>query len=406
MRRSRGTRFGVGWVLVIAGFCSDHALTAATQTPASPLRDDDVVERLPTRLLDGAERARRRNEQQVLLRRSHDPSSAAIGARSAIDRYRRLGDPRDLGAAQAWLQPWWNDSKITPTLRLLKAVVLQSRHEFDAAIRELDTLLETAAPTVDRQVLQQALLTRAGVLQVVGRWQDARIDCARLAAAPWSLPHGHACLAELDGLTGRETDAQRQFDALERSASTLPPGWLALLRAELADRRGDENAGALYVRALQLADDIYSRNALVDWLLARNRSDDAAQLVRDFQRDADSNLESLPDSLLLRLAIATRNGRDPEAGSIATALQKRLDDALLRGDVSHGRERARYALDVRGDARAALALATDNWRQQKEPADALLLVRAAKAARRLDAIEPIKRFARERNYRDVRLELP
>jgi len=375
---------------------------AGTTLPI-PLQDDDVVERLPTRLLDGAERARRRLEQRSLRGGDNDPRNAASGARRAIDRYRRFGDPRDLGAAQAWLRPWWSEPEIAPPLRLLKAIVLQSRHEFDAAVFELDKLLAPRNTTVDEQVLQQALLTRAGILQIVGRWRDARRDCARLAAPPWSLPHGVACLAELDGLSGRETAAQQQFEALDRSATSLPPGWIALLRAELAERSGAANAGALYVRALRLSGDVYSRIALVDWLLAHGRAADAARIVREFQGDADPSIESLPDSLLLRLAIAARNARDPEADSIASALQKRLEDAQLRGDVSHGRERARYALDVRDDPRAALMIASENWQRQKEPADALLLVRAARAARRIDALEPVKRFARERNYRDTRL---
>jgi hypothetical protein len=77
--------------------------------------------------------------------------------------------------------------------------------------------------------------------------------------------------------------------------------------------------------------------------------------------------------------------------------------ALLRGDRTHGREQSRYALDLRGDARGALVLASANWRLQHEPADALALVRAARAARRAEAAAPVWQFLHETGGTDVRL---
>ena len=112
------------------------------------------------------------------------------------------------------------------------------------------------------------------------------------------------------------------------------------------------------------------------------------------------------DPVLLRLALAYRQLHGPRHALTLAAtrtLGERFDAALLRGDRSHGREQSRYALDLRGDPRGALALAAANWRVQHEPADALALVRAARGARRADAAEPVWQFLRKTGGTDLRL---
>ncbi len=61
-------------------------------------------------------------------------------------------------------------------------------------------------------------------------------------------------------------------------------------------------------------------------------------------------------------------------------LRERFAAARRRGDAPHLREEARLALDIDGDAATALALARQQWALQREPADAVLLWRAAAAA--------------------------
>ena len=356
------------------------------------------MERLPLRAGSTGERARQRAEQRVLAQQPRDLGLALRAAREAVERSRRYGDPRDLGTAQAWLQPWWNDPAAPPAARLLKATVLQARHDFDLALEELDRLLrERGFPPA---VQAQAELTRAGILQVRGRWDEARAGCQRLAGPPLSLPHGHACLAELDSLQGKDVAATQRLAALDRAAGA-PHAWIALLRAELAERQGLKTAGTLYAQALQLDDDLYARAAYADWLLDAGRPKDAAAIVRAGQPEG---LDQIPDALLLRLAIAWKRSVDPSAERAATEMQQRFDAAALRGDTSHARERARFALDVRGDTALALKEAAVNWSQQREPADAVLLMRAARAAKQPDAAEPVRRFVREQSMQDQRLK--
>jgi hypothetical protein len=75
----------------------------------------------------------------------------------------------------------------------------------------------------------------------------------------------------------------------------------------------------------------------------------------------------------------------------------------LRGDNSHRREQARFELDVRGNAAAALVHAQANWAAQKEPADAVLLARCALAAQQPAAAEPLREWMRTTGYHDARL---
>jgi len=112
------------------------------------------------------------------------------------------------------------------------------------------------------------------------------------------------------------------------------------------------------------------------------------------------------DPVLLRVALAERaafGARDARTRRDTRLLGERFDAALLRGDRSHGREQSRYELDLRGDPAVALRLAQANWRVQHEPADAVVLVRAAHAAGRDAAAGDVWRYLRETGGRDVRL---
>lgn len=383
----------VGALGVLGGLVAPALAIAAPVTPRS---DDEVVERLPLRTASAQERARQRAAQKLLAQRPKDLGLALSAAREAIEQARRDGDPRPLGTAQAWLQPWWNDPSSPPGARLLKAMVLQARHDFNGALQELDRVLST--PRLPSTLDAQATLTRAAVLQVVGRWDEARVGCQRLAAPPYSLPHGRACLLELDSLQGRGADLQQSLQALDASPAA-PHAWLALLRAEGAERAGSAGAGALYAQALSLDDGVYVRAAYADWLLDHGRSAEAAAVALGTPSSA-TTLDDVPDALLLRVAIAWQRSGHPDAARAADQMQDRFEASALRGDTAHARERARFALDVRHQADTALQQAQLNWRQQREPADAVLLVRAARAAGQPSAAEPVMALVRSQALKD------
>ena len=357
-----------------------------------------------------AARAAERAQRTALQQHPDELGLALQAAHDALARGRLRGDPRELGVAQAALAPWWTRADAPPEVRLVRATVMQSQHEFQAALAELDAVL--AAPGAALPVRAQAELTRAGVQQVLGHFADAEAGCRRLGGVDYAALgtsvrlNALACIAELSSLQGHAEAAAAALARLAGapdadSAATVAgdpaPGWLDLMRAELAQRRGSPAAGALFAAALKANADVYTQCAYADWLLDQHRPADVVALLKD---------NEAADPVLLRVALAYRqlHGKNhPLTRDAATMLGDRYDAALLRGDKSHGREQSRYELDLRGDTRAALALAQSNWRVQHEPADEIVLARAAHAARRAEAAEPLWQFLRETGGRDVRL---
>ncbi len=65
----------------------------------------------------------------------NDPAPAIALATAYVRASRAEGDPRFLGYAQAALAPWWKDPEAPTAVLMLRATILQSRHEFDAAAR-------------------------------------------------------------------------------------------------------------------------------------------------------------------------------------------------------------------------------------------------------------------------------
>ncbi|MFG6487222.1 hypothetical protein ACG04R_11120 [Roseateles sp. BYS78W] len=374
--------------------------------PYTPRDDAELIERLPQRVGSAADRAAARQLRAALRQSPGHLSLAVEVSQAAINRFRSTGDPRELGQAQAALAPWWNAPKPPPTARLLRAVIRQSQHEFNGALADLDPLL--IDPTTPLALRAQVELTRAAVLQVQGRWREAGEGCQRLAGPRYAALgagvqlYGLVCTAELASLQGRTEQAKLLLDQLA-STPTAPQAWISLVRAEGAERRGDPAAGALFRQARAAEGDIYSRAAEADWLVGAKRWTDAADVLLDYDRQAEKDTAALPDPLLLRLAIAWLGAKDSRAPAAVADLQARFDAATLRGDTSHGRERARFHLDVKPDPQTALADAVSNWRVQKEPADAILLVRAARAAGQPDAAAPVWAFVKETGLKDVRL---
>jgi hypothetical protein len=403
-------------LLALASTLASVAPSVAAEESALlfPAQDGAIVEHLPTHVGDAAQRraarAAERTQRRALQQHPDELGLALQAARDALARGRLRGDPRELGVAQAALAPWWGRADAPPEVRLVQATVLQSQHFFHEALTELDALL--AMPEASLPVRAQAELTRAGVQQVLGRFAEAQAGCRRLAGIDFMALgsgvrlNGAACLAELSSLQGHADAAAATLARLAgapdpgsaaATAGAPAPGWLNLMRAELAQRRGDPAAGALFAAALKAEPDVYTQCAYADWLLDQHRPADVVALLKD---------NAAADPVLLRLALAYKQlyGRHaPLTRDASAMLGDRYDAALLRGDRSHGREQSRYVLELRGDARAALAYATSNWNVQHEPADEVVLARAAHASHHDEAAEPLWQFLRETGGRDVRL---
>ena len=154
-------------------------LTLALVLPASvaaapfvPADDQQVLERLP-------DRSTPQYRDLGRLRAALAAAPNEVGAATTLaDAYYRIsrseGDPRFLGYAQAALAPWWGDPEAPTAVLVMRATILQSNHEFRRALLDLDRAI-TRNPRNAR-----AILVRASVLAVQEKYDEARLDCARL----------------------------------------------------------------------------------------------------------------------------------------------------------------------------------------------------------------------------------
>lgn len=364
----------------------------ARAAPYRPASDSAVVERLPTRATDpvarelAALRAHwRRNPRDV------DPAVALA------QRYFELaaadGDPRYVGYAQAALQPWWDAPAPPPTVRVMRAVLLQFDHRFDAALADLEAVVRVAPDNA------AAWSWLAAIHMVRADYAPARRACAGLAPlAPALIATG--CTAYIDALTGQAAAAANALRAGLRSRGDTTPAqrlWALTRLAETEALLGHNAAAEAAFRdalALDLAD-TYLQAAYADHLLDRGRPAEVLTLLAAGAR---------ADVLLLRLAIAAKAVHDPRAAGWARELAARFDAARARGSTAHRKEEARFALAVLGQTERALALAQDNYAEQREVADARLLLEAALAAGQPTAAEPVLRWRATSRFEGVHLK--
>jgi tetratricopeptide (TPR) repeat protein len=310
-----------------------------------------------------------------------------------IAQARATGDLRFLGYAEATLAPWVASATPVPAALVLQATLQQSRHEFAAALTTLDRTLATHPNDA------QAWLTRASVLRVLGRYTEAAAACAqfaRWADAGVSL----ICAQSIAGLTGHLPTAYATLAGVSTEGMLIPErAWRDSELGEMAVRLGrDGEAERWFREALAYTPgDFYVRAAYADLLLRQHRDAQVLILLK--------GLESV-EPLLLRIAIAQKQLRDPALARSSELLQAAFAAEAERGEAVHRREQARYLLEVQNRPRDALATALVNWDVQREPDDALILVTAARAAGTLQRAQPALEFARTQGLLDVRLVGP
>jgi tetratricopeptide (TPR) repeat protein len=367
------------------------AAAAAGPVPAEPRRpasDAEVVETLPMRPGDP------RSMALAVLRRDwqrdpRDLAAALAFAQASFDLVAADGDPRHLGHAQAALAPWWTLPEPPVGVRVLRALLAQFDHRFDDALADLDAALRAEPANA------QAWAWRAAIQLVRADYPEAARSCEGLARHAPALV-GQACRAQVQAVTGRAGSAaatlRAALQAAGPAADTAQRAWVLTRLAETEERRGERAAAeAAFRQALALGvDDVYLQAAYADFLLDAGRPAEVLALLKGRGR---------ADVLLLRQAIAARATGDAQAGVLAAELAARFAAAKARGDSTHRKEEARFLVALGPPdppaLRHALSLAVANFAQQREPADARVLLEAALAARDPAAAAPALRWLAE-----------
>lgn len=363
----------------------------ARALPYIPADGAQVLERLPGKR-DPTQQEFARLRIELAAARDKLPI-AEILARRYIGEARREGDPRYLGYAQAVLGPWWNEENPPSEVRVLRATIWQSTHQFSKALADLDAVLKA-----DRSNAQ-AWLTRATVLMVQGTYEQATNSCKRLYSLAPALITS-TCLMNVAGLSGQGAKSYALLaDAFKKEpdADASIKTWVLTLLAEMAARNGDNKQADINFRtALSLdSTDSYLLGAYADFLLDSQRASDVISLLKNHTR---------VDGLLLRYAIALETTKSSAAREQIDILRARFDAAMMRADTVHQREQARFELQLAHDPKTALVIARQNWEVQKEPADVRVFLEAAVAANDKVAARPVLAWLKQTKLEDRAIE--
>lgn len=352
--------------------------------PYVPTSDDTVLERVPA-----ATEVRELEPLRQKLRTSpSDVTSAVQLAKGYLQIGRQTADPRFTSYAQATLAPWLKSPSPPAEVLVLSATALQSTHQFAASLATLDQALSVEPDHA------QAWLTKATILQVQGKFPEARAACGQLIRSAGQLI-AVSCIANVNSLSGK---LEQSYQSLQRLYSMTAEsaelrGWLAGQLGEMAVRLGDTSAAQRHFQAALKAtpEDVYLKAAYADLLLTQHRDAEVITLLAANEQQ---------DVLLLRLAIAGKRLQHASANSWVASFDARYQAAQRAGDTSHLREYSRFLLEVRGDAKGALEVAKRNWQVQREPADVLVYLKAAHAAGTPDAAVEVVGWIRDTGYED------
>ena len=377
-------RFCLGLILVLGV----RLLEAAPHIPAS---DSTVLERVP------AVAATQKLEplRTHLVAHPDDLQSAVALAQGYLDIGRANADPRFVSYAEATLAPWLSHPHPDVAVLTLAATTLQYLHRFDEAL----TLLNRALAI--QNLNGQAWLTKATILQVQGRFDEARQACRPLIQISGQLI-ALACLSSVNSLTGKLDASYLALRSVFTDDPRIESGvrvWILNQLADMSRRMGDNTAAEGHLReALRAApQDGYSKGEYADLLLLENRNREVLQLLSGDEQQ---------DNLLLRLAIAAARLRSQDGQRWSDMFQARYEAARRDGDFTHLREQARFALEVRGDAAEALRLAQSNWQVQREPSDVRIYFAAAVAAANQEALKGLRTWIQQMHYEDRTLAGP
>ncbi len=365
----------------------------AQAAPFTPANDSDVVERLPLSATDPS--ARRLQSLRKQLEAKPDDVALRIEiARRYFDLSMAQGDPRYVGYASAALTPLdkaapASNAGLTASYWQIKGMLQQYSHNFDGALSSLDkaSLADPKSP--------DAMAWRAAIHMVQANYAKAQAECDALK--PLTTPLFSAgCTQYIRATTG---ELQSAFDTLNAALKAEPNAapelqlWELTRLAEMANRlKRFDDAEAYFQRALKLGvTDQFLLGAYADFLLQKKKPEAVITLLADWERS---------DILLLRLALAGKATNHKKAADWASSLRDRFVEAAKRGDRLHEQEAARFELDIENNPKKALALAANNYKLQKEPRDAEVLLRTALAANDAAAAEPALTWFKQNKYED------
>lgn len=354
-----------GFVLACALLANDHA-NAQRPPLEQPKSDSFVIERLPA------------GYSALHMQPTGDPASDIALAARMLDTAVRSGDARLASRAEALLKSSYRSPPSPQVLKLL-ARAAQYRHDFDQA----RALLDRAVAARPRD--PHTRLYRAQVSLIQGNIRRALTDCAGLMLGI-DAGIGELCLAAVTLRTGNLESTVRHTSRFLAIAADDHPyvGYALLVRAHAALRCGRLDSSQWFARALHsVPGDVHTLAAYARSLRYHGRP----ELVRPLLADHAAH-----DGLHLQLALAALESNAPDADRLKYAQAQRYHAARASGVEPEPRDEAEFHLTLIDDPKAALSIAQENFRIQRDHEDADILRRSALAADRQDVLASLAQW--------------
>ena len=369
-----------GWIKLLSISFLTIAWTHVCAAPYRPILDSEIIDTLPV----GSPTFQSRSH---LIQSTKQPfSNVEPQIRTLLAQSYAQGDPRALGQAESLLEPYNKD--ISPSVRILRANILQASHRFDDAKAELQAILKSIPNQPD------ALLMLSSIDLVQGHFDEARGSCDHLRDMGL-LVLRFACFAQIDAMTGKlqeSRDTLLKLQQMNNGLTAEQQRWINLILADIALRLND----AVLAKSVFEQLDIESAPSLMaraDWLMAHHEWEKTQRLLASHTDN---------DSLLLRLVMSELRLKDPQASTHFKLLSERIRVWNERGETAHQREEAMYALMLLPPEKS-LALARTNWQKQRETADVGVYANAALYAHSRADLQVIQDWIKKTGFEYPRL---
>ena len=358
--------------------------------PYIPEHESEVLQQLPKVFFQAANIDEIKQLKAILSYQADNWPAASELAHHYIDLAHEQADPRYMGYAQAVLKPWWLDAQAPAQALIMRAIIKQYEHNFQAALTDLNQLLLLQPYHI------QANLIKATIATVQGNYQTAVRHCRKLLRKS-SLALAIACQSTPASLSGNAASNYRLLKQVLPVATGLDVkqqtwAWTAL--AEIAWRLGEFDAADLHFQTAMKtsATNSYLLKVYSDYLLQQRRPLKVIQLLTSKTQN---------DALLLRLTIAEKMTQAAATQAHITLLQQRFDANRQRGSNLHQGDEARFTLIILNKPQPALLLAQQNWQIQRESSDTYILLQAALAASDWNTVQQTKTWLSTKGTHDV-----
>ncbi len=333
-----------------------------------------------------------RTLDQAWRRNPQDQAAALAYARAVFLIGLTEGDLRWYGSAKAALQPWWKDAALPADGHFLRGLVKQGFHDFSGGLADIAQAiaLDEARP--------EFWSWRFALHLLVSDMDAARQDCTAIGRlfGPDELAVCQAILQYRSGQAGAGAAGLKRLVALPAFSGPLAQDWLRLHYGEALRTAGqaDEAISVWQAHLTRRPAAHPIRLALAELLNVQGRAA-AAQLV--------AKVPNPSDALLVQSLLASRALKDGDTERLAAQVKARLENQALRQEALIERPQMVYLIRYGQDAPAGLKLAVANWRDQQEPADAVLLLEAALQTGQPQAGAPVLDWMRKTGYSEPAL---